>query len=491
MGLAAALSVFLAPAASAAPTAKAHPGCERLDAQQCVGLAMAAMGGRERLAAIASAQFDVAQHIALTEQSYRQAPFITAYERDQVTLDLAGKRQRIEGKLIWPESNPGTHEAERPVNVISVPSQERLELGPERLLLTAAQASDLHYAPDETLRSTAHSVVAFAWNGTTVKVLLNATNHLPDAMEAIQVFGGDFWFAWGDVAQRVYYDNWTLLGGVLYPTNRVEERNGVQWRSSQVLDAKFNVTLDEARLAPPPTAATPPSAFRWERPFDASNHQALAPGVDLYQGAWNMTFIRQADGLVVLEAPISPFFTKQALARARADNPDLPIKAVLSTSDSWPHFAGVRQAVAEKLPVYVLDLNRGLVAGIVSAPHALHPDQQQTAPQTPKWRVVGGRVELGAGPNRMVLYPLRGAATERQYMVYFPELRLLYASDTLSLDSRTHALYDPELMHEVAQAVEREHLVVDRVFAMHEGPTPWADVVRQIDAALAPDTHPA
>ncbi len=82
-----------------------------------------------------------------------------------------------------------------------------------------------------------------------------------------------------------------------------------------------------------------------------------------------------------------------------------------------------------------------------------------------------------------MLYPLRGAATERQYRVYFPERRLLYASDTLSLDSKTHALYDPELMHEVVQAVEREHLQVDKVFAMHEGPAAWSAVVGPAKAA--------
>ncbi|HEY3949123.1 hypothetical protein, partial [Phenylobacterium sp.] len=178
------------------------------------------------------------------------------------------------------------------------------------------------------------------------------------------------------------------------------------------------------------------------------------------------------------------FFTRQALAKIRADNPGVPIKAVLSTSDSWPHFAGVRQAVAEKLPVYVLDLNRDLVERNVRAPHTLHPDQQQTAPQPAQLRVVSGKVALGAGPNRLELYPLRGAATERQYMVYFPGLRLLYASDTLAFESKTHALYDPELMHEVAQAVAREHLAVDRVFAMHEGPTPWSDVMQKVDAAV-------
>ena len=82
----------------------------------------------------------------------------------------------------------------------------------------------------------------------------------------------------------------------------------------------------------------------------------------------------------------------------------------------------------------------------------------------------------------MELYPLRGACTERQYMVYFPEHRLLYASDTLVMNA-DHTLYDPQLMHEVRQAVEREQLVVETVYAMHENPTPWKDVVALLDAS--------
>jgi hypothetical protein len=67
-------------------------------------------------------------------------------------------------------------------------------------------------------------------------------------------------------------------------------------------------------------------------------------------------------------------------------------------------------------------------------------------------------------------------------MVYFPEFRLLYASDTLSLNE-DGSLYDPELMHEVAQAVERENLKVDTVFAMHQGPTSWETVMAQVQKA--------
>jgi hypothetical protein len=64
----------------------AQPGCEQLDARFCLDLALTAMGGRDKLAAISNVQLDVIGHTALTEQSYRQAPFITSYERDQLTV---------------------------------------------------------------------------------------------------------------------------------------------------------------------------------------------------------------------------------------------------------------------------------------------------------------------------------------------------------------------------------------------------------------------
>jgi hypothetical protein len=79
----------------------------------------------------------------------------------------------------------------------------------------------------------------------------------------------------------------------------------------------------------------------------------------------------------------------------------------------------------------------------------------------------------------MELYPLRGPETERQYVVYFPEARLLYASDTLAV-RKDGSLYNPELMHEVAELVFRQWLSVDTVFAMQHGPVPWKTVMAMI-----------
>jgi hypothetical protein len=479
----------------------AAPGCPRESAQQCVTAALEAMGGRERLQKVASIRMETTGHTLLMEQSYRQAPFITSYERDHVTMDLANQRLLNEAKLTWPESDPNQSDSDTtlvagteggvyrtkfgdsPCSLSDLEAaREALALGPARVLMTAADAPDLHFEAPQVVRSTAHAVVAFTWRHIPVRVLLNPFNHLPDAVETTRVFH-DFWYFWGDVRQRIYLDNWKLVQGITFPTNWVEERNGAIWSSTQALNVEFNVEMDEKLFAMTPGAVKQSAASPgWNHPFSVKEATTLAPGVDLFAGSWNATVVKEPDGLVILEAPISGLYTQGVLNEARKRHPGLAVTAVLSTSDSWPHTGGVRQAVSLGLPVYILDLNRPLLDRMMSAPHTLEPDALQNSKRvrTTPWKIVARKQELGSGPNRMELYPLRGASTERQYMVYFPEHRLLYASDTLALND-DGTLYDPELMYEVAQAVKRENLTVDTVFAMHQGPLPWAQVMALID----------
>jgi hypothetical protein len=500
----AASGLCLAAAAQAAEKSIAAPGCAHESAQQCITAALEAMGGRERLQQVSSIRMQTVGHTLLMEQSYRQAPFITSYERGRITVDLVNQRLLSEQKLTWPESDPDQSDSDTtlavgpdggvyhtkfgdsPCSLSDLDAaREALALGPSRLLLTAAAASDLHFEAPQLLRSTSHAVVAFSWRHNPVRILLNPFNHLPDAVETTQVFH-DFWYFWGDVRQRIYFDNWKLVAGIAFPTNWIEERNGTVWRSTQALDVEFNAAIDE-KLFEMNAGAVKQSAASpgWNRPFNVKQATALAPGIDLFAGSWNATVVKEPDGIVILEAPISGSYTQGVLKEARKRHPGVPINAVLSTSDSWPHTGGVRQAVALGLPVYVLDLNRPLLDKMMSAPHTLEPDalQRSNNAGAVHWKIVANKQEIGSGANRIELYPLRGAATERQYMVYFPGHHLLYASDTLALND-DGSLYDPELMNEVAQAVKRENLIVDTVFAMHQGPMPWDQVLALIEKSL-------
>jgi glyoxylase-like metal-dependent hydrolase (beta-lactamase superfamily II) len=477
------------------------PGCEQLTPKQCLNLALNAMGGRDRLQKVKNMRLQTIGHTLLMEQSYRQDPFITSYETAQTTLDFVNGRVLSDVKLTWPETDAGQSQVET-VTVVGPEGGVRrgkdgdspcsladlavaryaLALGPSRILLAADAAPDLRFEKSEVVRSTLHSALAFTWQGEPVRILVNRFNHLPDAVEATQQFY-DFWFFWGDVKQRIYFENWRLMQGIEYPTNLVEERNGAIWRSTQALNVEFNIPLDESAFRIDGATAKKSSASRgWNRPFRADKVTTLAPAIDFLPGPWNSTVVKQSDGIVIVEAPIGEPYTQGILEEAKKRYPGLPIKAILSTSDSWPHTGGVRFAVSKHLPVYILDLNRPLLDRLIHAPHSLDPDnlEKSTERNTPVWKIVSAKEEIGSGPNRIELYPVRGAATERQYMVYFPEHHLLYASDTLVIND-DNTLYDPELMHEVVQAVNRENLKVDTVFAMHQGPTPWTQVLTLLE----------
>src|SRR5262249_16229709 len=97
----------------------------------------------------------------------------------------------------------------------------------------------------------------------------------------------------------------------------------------------------------------------------------VAGSEDLVQfvGAWNCALIRQPDGVVVLESRIGGAFSQAVMKEAARRFPGVPIKAVITTSDAYPHMAGVREYVAAGVPIYATDLSKGSLTKAVEAPH--------------------------------------------------------------------------------------------------------------------------
>lgn len=209
---------------------------------------------------------------------------------------------------------------------------------------------------------------------------------------------------------------------------------------------------------------------------------AIAPGVTFIPGPWNVLLVRQSDGVVVIEAPISNAYSELVIAEVKRLYPALPIKAVVSTSDSWPHIAGVRAYVGRAIPVYCLDLNRPILARLAAASYASHPDALQHSRKEPHFRTVGGKLSLGTGANRIELYPIAGETSERQMMAYLPGLRLLYGSDPFQATG-DGSYRTQQAVSELIQAVDR-HGLKPRSFAMmHVAPTSWTELLASVKAA--------
>jgi len=334
--------------------------------------------------------------------------------------------------------------------------------------------------------------VAFTWKAAPVRLFLNRYTLLPTTVEWKSAYPSDmFWSAWGDVTTRVYYSLWWLYpGGIHYPRQWDTFRNNLPDRVLTISQLSLNPEFPADEFA---IAADVRSSFAQragntvdDRPLGLPNQPAVEPAKDVVHipGAWNTTLVKQSDGIVVIEAPISSGYSSKVIAEADRRWPGVAIKAVISTSDSWPHIAGVREYVARGIPVYALDLNLPILQRLVNAPRTSFPDLLARSPRTADFHVVSEKTVLGDGPNRLELYPLRGETSERQMMVYFPEHKLLYGSDPFQKDGAGEYFY-PQTVWEVKHAVEREKLQVDTFFMMHMGPTPWRD----LDKAAAQAEH--
>jgi hypothetical protein len=365
--------------------------------------------------------------------------------------------------------------------------RERIELAPERVLLTALAAPDLAPAPDVTVHGIVQHVATFGWRGRQVRLLFDAGNGLPTAVETI---GDDTYGIWGRVRETTFYSLWTLLpGGVRYPLQFDRQWNGVPKSSATIMKIAVNPALEDAGFTIPAEAKKAflslPSVYGIPAlTFDPARRADIAPGVVQYSGNWNVGVVQQPDGLVVLEAPIGSRYSGEVMDELAKRYPGQKVKAVVTTSDAWPHLGGVREYAARGVPVYALDLNRSILERLLEADYSAHPDALAKSPRRARFTFVSSKTSIGAGETRIDLYPLRGKNGERQMAAYFPALKLLYTSDEVQ-PQRGGGFFMPEYLLEVRDLVRREHLEVEKIFGFHAGLTPWSAIEAAISAAAA------
>jgi hypothetical protein len=470
-----------------------------LSAQALVQQALAAQGGEALLRSVRSIGWRASGYRNALEQSERpEGPYITEFNELVELHDAAGGAWRqLETRMAPFPASTATLVLAGPAGmalrggapVPASPAQvqqerERLALSPERVLLSAQAAPDLKREADTVLHGVPHQVLAFSLDGAPVHVLLNAHSHLPSAVDyAGPLARAGYWAFLGDAVQRTTYSFWQQdASGLRFPMQWNVQTNGLEDRLWMLRELRVNAALDEQLFAIPPEVqakyATAEAAFRAggapQRPLGQAEPE-LVPGVTLISGAWNVSLVLQDEGVLIIEAPISSGYSAQVIAEARKRYPGKPIVGVVSTSDSWPHLAGVREYVAQGIPVYALDLNEPILRRLLATPYTSKPDALQRAPRAPQLHLVHDQLALGSGANRVLLVPLRGMTSERQLMVYFPQHQLLYGSDPFQ-KSEDGSYFTPQTVSELVQAVAREQLAVRRFYMMHMGPTPWAEL---------------
>jgi hypothetical protein len=214
--------------------------------------------------------------------------------------------------------------------------------------------------------------------------------------------------AWGDDPTATTFTEWNLEpNGLHYPREWTTQQLDLPDTVTSIVQLHFDAAIanadlhidDDIRAAHPtipPLAAVP---FRGPSPEPSS----IAPEIEQVPYSWDVEFVEQSDGVVVIECPISPAYTKQAFAYSRRRY-GKPVKAVITTSDSWPHIAGVRQAAAEGVPIYALDLNVPILEPMLAAPHTQLPDDLAQAPRPADIRPVSNITSIGSGDTQILFH---------------------------------------------------------------------------------------
>jgi len=452
--------------------------------------ALRAMGGEEKVRSLRTVHFEATSVRYMLEQSERpEGPYLIENSQIEEWRDLQDgmwKRRTVLHGSMQPQFevtevvSGGAASLSYNGKLVAASgeqlqdAQESLALSPERLLITALDSVDLRRLADLVLQQVPHHVVEFTCKGVLVRVYLNADSDLPTEVEWVNAYPyGIFWSIWGDITTRVFYSFWWMQNGIHYPLQSDLVRNGMQDQTVTITKLDFDapfpanefvISSETRHLFETSTRKT----IEDRAPTESPNE--LEPGIQFLPGAWNTTIVLQEDGIVILEAPISSGYSARVIELTKRKYPGMRIKAVLTTSDSWPHIGGLREYVAQGVPVYVLDRTVPLIERLFKSPRKRYPDDLARNPRPAKLHPVSSKTIVGKGSTRLEIYPIHGETSERQMMVYFPQFRLLYGSDPFQqLDDGQ--LFYPQTAYELKSAVEREHLEVDRFFMMHMEPT--------------------
>jgi hypothetical protein len=511
----AASAALLLLAISAVAQKSTQPASTHARAVELIHQSMDALGGEEKLRAIHAIEIKGIGVLNELEQSERpEGPWLPSFIQSDEVLDFAQFRMRTTTQnrtlnftgwdnAAW--SNPAINLTSGGVAVRTAQGkfapnpqtwaaddEETLALDPLHVLINALDAADVRTAPDVQLHGFAQHVIAFTWKGEQVRIFVSAYSHMPTSVEVTRARLNDYFQGpWGDVTIRTSFATWSLdRSGVRYPREWSKELNGQPLSTYTANEIKFNPPINEEDFAIPEDvrkAAIASVHDLDEIPVVSTSRPPVdvAPGIVYVQGGWSVSEIRQPDGIIILEAVISSGYSAKIIEDAQKRFPGLPIKAVITTSDSWPHLGGIREYAARGIPIYALDLNRPILTRMMNAPHTMHPDALAKNPRAPKFTFVSQRTILGSGENRLEIVPFRTVTGERQMMVYFPAAKVVYTSDLFAL-SRDGSLYLPQMAQEAVDAITRENLDVDRVYGMHYNPIPFQQLRDALTKFLTP-----
>lgn len=487
------------------------------DARVLVAKALKAMGQRQDLHDVAAVRTQgINVQWDIVEFDHADAPFVLSGASQSTSIDdLRGGRRLTDVTQLGAGATPSllhtrtllTDTEERTDRAVDgrPPKTARYDAPPAwfadepiATLLKAEQAADLVREPDAAPHGIPQQVISFHAGQFPVRIFLDATTALPSAIETTRVMRRAnsidvAYLVMGDLHDRVEFMNYALFDGVRYPVQSDALRNGRPLRTTIRTDLHVDRTLDPQSVALPATEVALSHATVDDialgqpiglAPDPKAPIAEIAPGIVQIPGSWFSTIVRQDDGLVIIDAPISGAYSRRVLEEAARRFPGVPVKALVTSTTYYWHVGGVREYVARGIPVYVRDRNVPVLRDLLQAPHTLAPDTLALHPVAADLRAVSGPTVIGKGSHAIVLYPV-SEGEQPMTMTWIADAQLLHTGEMVMPLGPGGTLIQPEGLLELKHSVQATPIETRglRMIGMHMRPTGWEVLLKALDDA--------
>lgn len=355
--------------------------------------------------------------------------------------------------------------------------EEELYLAPEKILLLA-KAGTPAYSKDTTILEVPLSIVTYNWMGHPVRLFFNKNSGYLFQVEITRHYTDSTPFLFGDTKKVHRFSFWKTVGKQFhYPAQKDIYVSSLLFQSYSIDSVNLNIPAEEASLSIPDSVkvklAKQKTGMDMYKNIPVLETIEIAPGLSFIPGKntpignYNTWLVRTGKGIIIIEAPVSPAYSKGVMNAAAKKFPGEKIMAVLTTSDAWPHIGGLREYVANGIPVYGLALNEPLISRSLQASYRSNPDSLEKKRVQPKFTGVTGKLVLGDKANPIELYPVRTENGERMMMIWFPQHKILYSSDLVQ-PGMGEKFFMPQYIGEIIEAINREKLSVEKIIGMHQ-----------------------
>ena len=309
--------------------------------------------------------------------------------------------------------------------VASIRRQETL-LTPQLLLRSLAGAS-WATAPDVALDGVPHHRIVTLDGPAPLTLFIDASTGELTKLETLEL---DFYRR--DVRLEVFYSDWATTDGVSFPRSLRVVRDGQTLFTEQVSSVTRSPTFDADFFAFPGGVMPEFNSELYARgelsqswyylldsiglPFNGIDVgitpvEIGTPRVTQLVGGSHHSFVvQQADGLVLVDAPLHQDRGAALVDFLRQRYPGVPIKTVVVSHFHEDHVSGVREVLGRTgAELVVQESTEAFWRQLLAAPSTLRPDALAASPRDVAIRTVpdDGSLELPDAANPVTVYHLR------------------------------------------------------------------------------------